>query len=121
MSRMRTHISPYSFAARLRTARETRGLNRQALAEKVSVHPNRISDFESGRRNPSVDTLKALADRLDVTSDFLLGRTGDMAPTRGYEQIRKLLGYLREGDFIVIEKLCAYLVERKERGSADEG
>ena len=120
MPRTKTHISPYSFAARLRSARETRGQNQQELAEKSSIHPNMISDLESGRRNPSVDTLRALADGLDVTTDYLLGRTKDMQPIEGYERIHELLGYLREGDLVLIEMLCAYLVERKEHGSADE-
>ena len=120
MPRTRTHISPYSFAARLRSARETRGQNQQELAEKSSIHPNMISDLESGRRNPSVDTLKLLAGGLDVTTDFLLGRTDDMQPARGYERIRQHLGRLRDDDLEVIERLSAFLAERNDRNAGDK-
>ena len=118
---MRTHISPYSFAARLRIARETRGLSQQELAERVSLHRDMISHLEGGKRNPSVDTLKLLAGGLDVTTDFLLGRTDDMQPARGYERIRQHLGRLRDDDLAVVERLSAFLAERNDRNAGDKG
>ncbi len=118
---MRSQISPYTFAARLRTARETRGLSQQELAENVSLHRDMISHLEGGKRNPSVDTLKLLAGGLDVTTDFLLGRTEDMQPARGYEQIRQHLGRLSADDLEVIEKLCAFLAQRSDRNAGEKG
>ena len=109
---MKSYILPQSFAARLRTARETRGLTQQELAEKVSLHRDMIAHLEGGMRNPSADTLKLLAGGLDVTTDFLLGRTEDMAPARGYERIRKCLGRLQDDDLALIEKLCTLMAEQ---------
>lgn len=44
------------------------------LAEKAGMQSSAISHFEAGRRSPSFDNLKRLADALNVTIDFLLGR-----------------------------------------------
>jgi transcriptional regulator with XRE-family HTH domain len=68
---------PASFEDRLRKARENRGLSQSELAEKAGFQPSAISHFESGRRSPSLENLKRLADALAVDIDFLLGREPD--------------------------------------------
>ena len=61
------------FSARLREAREARGLNQRELAERLGLPPSSIAHFEGGRRGPSVENLIRLARALGVTADFLLG------------------------------------------------
>ncbi len=63
------------FCARLREARELRDLSQSELAERAKLQPSAISHFESGTRKPSFDNLKRLANALEVTTDFLLGRS----------------------------------------------
>src|SRR5690349_5642274 len=65
---------PDSFEDRLRISREKKGLSQSDLAHKAGFQPSAISHFESGRRSPSFDNLKRLADALSVTIDYLLGR-----------------------------------------------
>lgn len=68
------------FAERLRHARETlRGLTQSQLAEKTGLPATSISHFENpeGTRKPSFDNLRRLANALDVTTDYLLGRSDD--------------------------------------------
>lgn len=62
------------FGIKLRKTREAKGLHQADLAEKAGLQPSAISHFESGRRAPSFDNLKRLADALSVNIDFLLGR-----------------------------------------------
>jgi transcriptional regulator with XRE-family HTH domain len=62
------------FSKKLRKARESKGLTQSELAEKSGMKPSAISHFESGRRRPSFDNLKKLADALNVNIDFLLDR-----------------------------------------------
>lgn len=62
------------FPDRLRAARQLRGLSQSELAEKADLQPSAVSHFETGRRSPSFDNLKALSEALQVTTDFLLGR-----------------------------------------------
>ncbi len=65
------------FAERLRTARELRKLSQSELAQQTNLQPSAVSHFETGRRSPSFQNLKTLADALKVTTDFLIGRTDD--------------------------------------------
>lgn len=64
-----------NFPDRLRHARESlRKLSQSELAEKTGLQPSAVSHFETGRRSPSFDNLRLLADALEVSIDFLLGR-----------------------------------------------
>jgi transcriptional regulator with XRE-family HTH domain len=67
------------FGERLRQAREVRGINQTELAAKAGLQPSAIGHFEKERRKPSFANIRALAKALSVTSDYLLGRTTDMA------------------------------------------
>ena len=62
---------------RLRAARENRQISQADLAQRSGLQPSAISHFESGRRSPSFDNLRRLADALEVTTDYLLGRAND--------------------------------------------
>ena len=68
------------FAARLRQARQTKGVSQAALAEAVGTRQSQISRIESGRRLPDSETLCRLADALELTMDYLVGRVDDPDP-----------------------------------------
>jgi len=53
--------------ARLRAVRQSGGLTLQQVARKAGLTPSAISQIERGLSNPSVGTLKALADALGTT------------------------------------------------------
>ena len=57
---------------RLRQARQARGLSLRRLAALVGVSPSLISQVETGRAKPSVNTLYALANELGISLDVLL-------------------------------------------------
>jgi mRNA interferase RelE/StbE len=56
----------------LRLWRDHRGLTQQALAAPANVNRVLIAQIEKGRKTGSVDTLKALADTLEITVDDLI-------------------------------------------------
>jgi DNA-binding XRE family transcriptional regulator len=53
--------------------REHRDLTVRALAEKAGVSPSLVSEIETGKKEGSIATLKALARALDLTLDDLAG------------------------------------------------
>jgi transcriptional regulator with XRE-family HTH domain len=57
---------------RLRQARQARGLTLRKLADVLGVSPSLISQVETGRAKPSVNTLYALANELGISLDELL-------------------------------------------------
>lgn len=75
------------FQDRLFTARKTRGLLQEDLANLSNLQPTAISHFENGTRKPSFENLKKLADALEVTSDYLLGRTDDQKTYKNNEPL----------------------------------
>lgn len=65
---------------RLRTARKAKGLTQEELAEHVCTTKGTISNYENNHSTPPNDMLRQLADILDVTTDWLLGRTDTATP-----------------------------------------
>ena len=97
------------FGQRLREARRNRGLEQQKLAEMVGLPPSSISHFESGSRKPSFDNLRALAQKLDVTTDYLLGRVEHMDRVEGAQRLHRHLGALSDKDVQTVEGFIAML------------
>jgi transcriptional regulator with XRE-family HTH domain len=66
----------------LRASRQARNLSLRDLAQLLGVSPSLISQIETGRANPSVSTLYAIATELNVSLDELLfgDRLGDRRP-----------------------------------------
>ncbi len=54
--------------------REQKDWNQAALAELSGVSRVMIGKYERGEAIPSVDAAKRIADALEVTLDFLVGR-----------------------------------------------
>ena len=63
------------FSERLREARTRKGLMQKEVAEHLKMTPRAYQYYEAGRRRPDYETLVAIADHLDVTLDYLFGRT----------------------------------------------
>lgn len=61
------------FNKNLRWAREQKGLSQKDVAEKIGVAKSTYSLYESGSREPNVQTIKKIADVLGVSADELLG------------------------------------------------
>jgi Zn-dependent peptidase ImmA (M78 family)/DNA-binding XRE family transcriptional regulator len=71
-------IAPIFDAARLKLARQARGLLKSQLAELVHVSPAAIGQFESGTAKPSANTLAQLALTLAFPVEFF-AYTGEQA------------------------------------------
>lgn len=63
------------FSERLKAVRERRGLNQAELAKKAGFQQTAISHFERAGRSPSFHNLRRLSDALNVSTDYLMGRS----------------------------------------------
>ena len=61
------------FNENLKIARERKGLSQKDIAEGIGVAKSTYSLYESGNREPNVQTIKKIADLLNVSADELLG------------------------------------------------
>ena len=105
------------FPDRLRRAREYRGLTQGELAERANLQPSAISHFETGTRKPSFDNLRLLADTLDVTTDYLLGRVDEFKDLAGADKLHRHYDALQDSDRKFADELITHLAE-KARGTA---
>ena len=59
---------------RINEIRKKRGITAQSMADMLHINIRSYRNYESGHREPSVDFIIRIADILDVSLDYLLGR-----------------------------------------------
>ena len=64
---------------RIKECRELMKLSKTQLAEKTGLTISAISQFESGERDPNLESLNKLADALGVSVDYLIGREEELS------------------------------------------
>lgn len=81
-----------AFGARLKQIRQQRKWSQKDLSKRIGVSNVSISGYESGNRYPDTDTLSKLADVLEVSTDYLLGRdVPDWASTKDVTDLERVL------------------------------
>ena len=65
------------FGKKLSKLRELRNLTKQELAREFNISRQLVSSLESGNSRPNSDMLVAIANRFNVSIDWLLGRSED--------------------------------------------
>lgn len=71
----------------LKQARKNKGMTQKEVADVLGVGQSTYKNYECGVREPNGDTIVALANLFNVTTDYLLGReTGEP------DAIEKLVG-----------------------------
>lgn len=103
------------FRERLREARKLRGYNQEELATKAGMPASSVAHFEGGTRKPSFESLRRLANALEITTDYLLGRADDPEMAQAgdplYRDVAKLTGNDRE----IAKDFLKMLAERSAR------
>lgn len=56
----------------IRAWREHKQIKMNELAKKVGISSAYLSQIENGKRNPTIDTLKAIATELDIEVEMLI-------------------------------------------------
>jgi transcriptional regulator with XRE-family HTH domain len=62
-----------------------------------------VSHFETGGRKPSFDNLRRLAQALDVTTDYLIGRVDEVGGTANADRLYRNIQQLQTSDREFIE------------------
>lgn len=70
------------FGERLRNRRIEKKMTQDELAKKLGMGRSNVGHMENGRTIPTADVLQKIADVLDVTIDFLLGRVENKYPNK---------------------------------------
>jgi Predicted transcriptional regulators len=65
------------FPKKLNETRKLRGITAKKMADSLNMQIRGYRKYESGDSSPSLESLVKIADILDVSIDYLLGRTED--------------------------------------------
>lgn len=95
------------FADRFKSRRLELGLNQRELSEKLNIQRTTITNYENGNITPTAEKLPEIANILNTSVDYLLGRSdyinkADMATQirratkDGIHDIEILIGDLKE-------------------------
>lgn len=68
------------FSERLTTARKAMGWTRKRAVAEFQLPYQTYSNYEQGKREPDINTMKQLANQLNTTTDYLTGVTDNPNP-----------------------------------------
>jgi len=85
MVKSKKEVTIMTFGEKLQDARKRTGLSQEQLAEKLSVSRSAVAKWENDKGMPDIDNLKAIAQLLDVSIDYLL----DDGSTLEFEVMRE--------------------------------
>ena len=102
----------------LKYLRRLKNLSQQDLAGYLNVTPQAYGNYETGRRQIDIDTLRKLAEFYHVTTDYILGFKLDDG-NQGNVRIERKSGErvwfdLDNDDLELVEKFIARLQEGKK-------
>ena len=63
------------FSERLKELRKSKNLSQKELAEILNTTNSSICDWECGRTEPNLNTIRQIADYFEVSCDYLLGKS----------------------------------------------
>ncbi len=77
------------FADRFKSRRLEIGLNQREISEKLNIQRSTITNYEKGNITPTADKLPEIANLLNVSVDYLLGRSDYMNKAEMAADIRR--------------------------------
>lgn len=123
-----------TFSERVKILREKRGWTQQDLANKLQISRSSVANYESNRKAPREDTLIAMADLFNTSTDYLLGRTDEPHPL-GYDPDKleaifasrkdSYMDELSEADQKQLDKILKeiahFAVQRRKKENGEDG
>jgi transcriptional regulator with XRE-family HTH domain len=65
-----------AFPSKLKKARENTGFTQREVSAEIKISQPSIAQYETGAREPDIETIGILADFYGVSADWLLGTAG---------------------------------------------
>lgn len=99
----------YKIGERLRELRKERNMSQQDVADILTISQQSIQCYEANKKEPSINTLKKLADIFDVSIEYLIGAIDIRTPISEMNPEG-----LSETEDRILSKLKTYPPEIKE-------
>ena len=99
--------------AEIRRRRHNACMTLEVLAERANLTPNYIGTVENGNRDPSITTLEAIADGLNIPVSALFGEERELGPEA--MEVATLYQELPLESQIGLSMLLRAMIKRKDR------
>ena len=99
------------FGKRLKELRKTNGYTIEQFAKLIGISKSSLGYYENTDRLPDVEVLSRISNALNVSADYLIGRTNTAALKGKMKTVCELTG-LSDGT----AEYLAFLVKNKDRG-----
>lgn len=112
---------------RIINLREIQNITQISLAKSAGITKSMLSKYEHGINMPKADILAAIADRLDVSMDYLMGKTSSesynpkllcMHVTQEEKELFNKIRALDNDDLIRISERTEFLMELRHNSKA---
>lgn len=97
------------FKYNLRKLREEHNYSQTELGKLLNISNVTISQYESGVRNPDMETLSRIADFFDVSADYLMGRNENPKLVAAHTEKDLSFDELKE-----VENFIDYLISKRQ-------
>ncbi len=65
------------FHSKIKEFRKSINLTQKQMAERLNISERAYQYYESGQREPNLDTLFDISNIFDISTDYLLGKTNN--------------------------------------------
>lgn len=104
-----------SFGKRLLEARKRKGVSQEDLAKDLGTKGPVIGRYERDEMKPSIEVAAKMAELLDVSLDYLVGKTDVLLDTKIMNRITEIQKLSAEEQKTVFSFLDAFLRDTKTR------
>lgn len=106
---------------KIKELRKEKGLTLDKLSQITKIAPNTLNQYELGKREPSFEIVKLLADTFNVSIDYMLGRTEENTQEKKSSTKIPVLGTIPAGipieaveEIVDYEEISAEMATRGE-------
>lgn len=101
----------------IKSLRKAKKITQKQLGDVLGVAESTISMYESGNRQPDVDTMRKIADYFNVTIDYLIGGENISSSDKDEldKKIIKIFDSLSENDQAQVLDYARYLLMREKQ------
>lgn len=101
------------FGSSVVTLRKEQGISQTELADKLGIHKNVLGRYERNEVVPSVEIARNIADILDVSLDFLTGKTDVEMDKEIKKRILEVSKFNDEDKASLYSVIDAFIAKRK--------
>ncbi len=101
------------FGSKVVELRKEQGISQTALADRLGIHKNVLGRYERNEVLPSIEIARKIADILDVSLDYLTGKTDVEMDKTTRKRILEVSKFDEDDRFHIFSVIDAFIAKRK--------